>query len=89
MNSNLYTAIGFMSGTSMDGIDASLIQSDGVNKFITIMDEYYKFDDKLFKKLVKLRNFISCKDDLVNYSKDLIELDRDLTFFYKTISEKF
>jgi len=93
MNSNLYTAIGFMSGTSMDGIDASLIQSDGVNKFITIMDEYYKFDDKLFKKLVKLRNFISCKDDLVNYSKDLIELDRDLTFFHgkiaNDISEKY
>jgi len=86
MNSNLYTAIGFMSGTSMDGIDASLIQSDGVNKFITIMDEYYKFDDKLFKKLVKLRNFISCKDDLVNYSKDLIELDRDLTFFHGKIA---
>ena len=93
MNSNLYTALGFMSGTSMDGIDASLIQSDGVNKYITIKDEYYKFDEKLFKKLVNLRNLISSKDDLLYYSKDLRELDRDLTFFHgkiaNDISEKY
>ena len=36
MKSNLYTAIGLMSGTSMDGIDASLIKSDGTNEYTNI-----------------------------------------------------
>ena len=38
--SEKYTSLGLMSGTSGDGVDASIINSDGVNKFETIKDKY-------------------------------------------------
>tara|TARA_S200000501_G_C20771082_1_gene720610 strand:- start:21 stop:1172 length:1152 start_codon:yes stop_codon:yes gene_type:complete len=87
MKSNLYTSIGLMSGTSMDGIDASLIKSDGINEYIKISDEYYKFEDKLYQKLVNLRNLINDKDDLCKYSMDLNKIDRELTIFHSEIVE--
>ena len=37
MNKNLYS-LGLMSGTSIDGIDASIIKSDG-EQFIEVIDE--------------------------------------------------
>ena len=85
MKNNFYTAIGLMSGTSMDGVDVSLIISDGINKFSNIFDKYYKFDDKLYKKLVILRNLIFNKDDLSKFSKELEDVDRDLTLFHAKI----
>ena len=36
-----YYSLGLMSGTSMDGVDASIIQSDGVNKYKVILDKYF------------------------------------------------
>ena len=30
-NSKIYNVIGIMSGTSMDGVDFSFIQTDGIN----------------------------------------------------------
>ena len=52
---NILTSLGLMSGTSMDGIDASIIKSDGASYLRIIADDFlvYKAD---FKK--KLRNYI-------------------------------
>ena len=43
----IYTALGLMSGTSLDGIDASIIRSDGQSEYKSILD-------KLVKKLNKI-----------------------------------
>ena len=39
-------AIGLMSGTSGDGIDASVIESDGNDYFNSISDYFYSYDEK-------------------------------------------
>ena len=48
----IYTALGFMSGTSMDGVDLSLIKSDGHSKFTTILDDYFEFNQNLRENLI-------------------------------------
>ena len=44
MKNKLYTAIGMMSGTSMDGVDVSVISSDGFDQFTIILNEYFEYD---------------------------------------------
>ena len=85
MKTNLYTSLGLMSGTSMDGVDASLIKSNGINEYIKILDEYYKFEEKLYQKLVNLRNLINNKDDLYKHSEVVNEIERELTIFHSEI----
>ena len=37
-----YCSLGLMSGTSADGVDASIIQSDGDTEYEVILDKYFK-----------------------------------------------
>ena len=88
MKNKLYTAIGLMSGTSMDGVDVSLIKSDGINHFINILDEYFEYTKSLHQQLVKLRNLILNIDDLKQYTSQLKEIEREITLFHcKIVNE--
>ena len=85
MKNKLYTAIGLMSGTSMDGVDASLIRSNGNDQFTNVLDEYYDYDDDLYRRLINLRNLILNNDDLNKHSQKLNELEKEITLFHSKI----
>ena len=48
MSKNYYS-LGLMSGTSMDGVDASIIQSDGKVKYKAIFDKYFEYPKNIYK----------------------------------------
>jgi len=82
MKQKLYTSIGLMSGTSMDGVDISIIQSDGQFEFYNILDKYFEYDIDLQKELISLRNSVLCKNDLLKNSEELGNLERKVTVFH-------
>ena len=51
MKKDKFFVIGIMSGTSFDGIDISLISSDGKKYFKPIKSSFYKFSSNIRQKL--------------------------------------
>ena len=88
MKKKFYTAIGLMSGTSMDGVDLSVIKSDGYDEYTSILDEYYEYSDELFKSITSLRDKIHKKSDLDKYKQNLTDLEREITLFHSEIINK-
>ncbi len=85
MKKKLYTSIGLMSGTSMDGVDLSIISSDGYNEFSNILDDYFEYDKNLRDQLILLRNLVETKEDLSKNIVNLRELERNLTLFHAEV----
>ena len=81
MKKKIFTSIGLMSGTSMDGVDLSVIKSDGNDQFSSIYDTYKEFDDGLYKQLISLRDKISNFTDLKTHSKEINDVEKKFTLF--------
>ena len=74
--SKSYYSLGLMSGTSMDGVDASVIQTDGKSSYKPILDKYFEYPKDIFKKLTKLRDKIKSSSDLKKFSKEIDNLEK-------------
>ena len=81
----IYTALGLMSGTSLDGVDASIIKSDGNRENSIISDNYFHYDDKFYNKLINIRDKVLAKDDLKLYSEEIQYLEREIVLFHARI----
>ena len=81
----LYTALGLMSGTSGDGVDVSVIDSDGIDQFNEVTNKYFKYDQKIYKNLHYLRDKILKSDDLNINESEINDLEREITIFHAKI----
>ena len=84
----IYTALGLMSGTSMDGVDASVIQTDGKSKYKAILDEYFKYPESIYNDLTSLRDRIKSLKDLKKYQKKIKIVEKDITIFHAESVDK-
>ena len=81
-------ALGLMSGTSMDGIDASLIRTNGEKNIDIIGNLYIKYDSELKSSLYEFSKKIHCIDDLKNNEEKYKILERKITIKHSEIALK-
>ena len=82
-----YISLGLMSGTSSDGIDASIIRSNGEisqkKKIFEILeDQYFEYDRKFIDKILNLRDKINNLSDLEKFKEEIKTVERELTIFH-------
>ena len=85
---NSFIALGLMSGTSLDGIDASIIKSDGENNLDIIDNKYFNYPEEFRKRLSSFILNISNKADIEENISTYKYLERDLTLYHSKISKK-
>ena len=74
--SKLYCSLGLMSGTSADGVDASIIQSDGDTEYKVILDKYFIYNQDIYENIHNLKEKINNSKDLTNLSNEIQILEK-------------
>ena len=61
--------LGLMSGTSMDGLDCSYIQTDGNNHVSIIAEKTYEYSNAYKNKLKQIINFYNLNQEQIKIKK--------------------
>ena len=78
-------SLGLMSGTSGDGVDASIIRTNGINEYELIKDKYFEYDFKIYKDIHNLKEKIHKIEHLDKYKDEINNLERNITIFHAEI----
>ena len=81
----IFTALGLMSGTSGDGVDASIISSNGIDQYSEIRNKYFKYDQKIYENLHNLKEKITKLEDLKKNENEINNLEKEITLFHAKI----
>ncbi len=81
-----FISLGLMSGTSMDGIDASVIDSDGIEDFKIIYNEFCPYDQNIIDELSTIRDKINGIHEINLYDYKLKELEKKITLKHAAIA---
>jgi len=84
MSKNYYS-LGLMSGTSGDGVDASLINSDGSSNYKVEINKYFEYENNFSQKIHSLKDKINTVTDLETFSTELQALEKELTIFHSKV----
>ena len=81
-----YCSIGLMSGTSGDGVDASIITTDGENQYEVIIDKYFEYNREIYENIHNLKDKIANSvEKLKKFSKELRLLEEKITLFHADV----
>lgn len=90
---DLITSIGLMSGTSSDGIDASIIKSDGEDEIHFLGDLFQPYDKEMKKNIRSLKDRINLVIDVEKNRQSINDLEKKITLIHakavKEIIEKY
>ena len=83
-----WISLGLMSGTSGDGVDASIIRTNGINEYELIKDKFFEYDLKIYKDIHNLKEKIHKIEHLEKYKDEINNLERNITIFHAEIIKK-
>mgnify|MGYP001411798155 CR=1 FL=1 len=78
-------SLGLMSGTSGDGVDASVIKSNGIDQYESLKDKYFEYDSDIYKDFHYIKDKIHTIGHLNKFKKELENLERKLTIFHAKV----
>ncbi len=78
-------SLGLMSGTSGDGVDASVIKSNGMDQYESIKDKYFEYDSDIYKDIHNIKDKIYSIEHIKKFKKELVNLERKLTIFHSKV----
>ena len=81
-------SLGLMSGTSGDGVDASVVNSDGMNQCKVLFNKYFQYTEEISYTIHKLKNNIFKIDDIIKFSDQINDLERKITLFHSNVVSK-
>ena len=77
-------SLGLMSGTSGDGVDASVINSDGKGSYKVLLNKYFQYTDDISHNIYKLKSKINTVEDIKKFNSEISELERKITLFHSS-----